>query len=42
VVVYNTAGVYDVSLETFNQYGSDALTSAGIVNVIDVPVMEEA
>jgi len=37
VVSYNTVGIFDVSLEVTNQYGADASSQNGFIEVEDVP-----
>lgn len=39
VIIYSSAGNYDVRLEVSNQYGSDATTLPSAITVTDVPVM---
>lgn len=38
IVTYNTAGLYSVTLEVSNAAGSDEITKADYINVLDVPV----
>ena len=39
-VTYNTAGIYDISLEVSNQYGTDLSVQNGLISVQDLPVAD--
>ena len=39
VITYNTAGVYDVSLQVSNAYGSDFSSQSSLITVDDVPTV---